>query len=685
MPTRAHHVHEIDDQGGPPALSRRAFLGGLGAGAVGLLIPALGWATTQAGGLIVPAATTSKNPYRLAMHVHSSFSEGVGSMYAQLTEAARTGHDLVFFTEHDWRRKGLDHLRRGIHFTGASEVEDPAGTWKWTNRVEGSPAARSQSWVSSPSSPTEPGHTLQVGVTAPTNGTTFNLFDGDDSTSSKGVRVNVSGQRLQLDVRLDQASANGWLELRLYFSFYPAVGGYPKGYRTLSYRFGTLTGRSRDASNPLLGIVWMPVPVGTWTTVELRPLDDLAAIFTELPAAADNATTAQIVTNNVVLTVGAGARSGGVGRGWFDRLRFLRDGAGAAGYDLQEQLIARYAAIFPTVRGHLGDEISRNDPHLQWLVGRPVPLDYDYAKWPNSVEVLKAINGVHQGGGLLQYNHPFGAEASGSFTDQNALLTQAVNLMKTCGAWPLLDLVEAGYQRRGTNTNMASLDTHLRLFDLLARARRYVTCTGCTDDHEGLIGSWSSRTNRYATGIWAPSLSDVDVKAARRPVARRGASRSRTAAPSTPWTSWSTAWCRWGRFPCARWRHWAVQLTCPTVPSGATAEFIRGVVDGNATDLTHRVTTFATASTANLRAGTVSRTVDTTSDCFVRAQIRNSAGTVVAFSNPIWLFRADPPGGIPANRRAPDVPPGTTTTTAPRPRRRPRRPPCPPAPSRTPR
>ena len=398
--------------------------------------------------------------------------------------------------------------------------------------------------------------------------------------------------------------------------------------------------------------------------MELRPLDDLTAIFTELPAAADNATTAQVVTNNIVLTVGAGARNGGVGRGWFDRLRFLRDGVGAAAYDLQEQLIARYATIFPTVRGHLGDEISRNDPHLQWLVGRPgadrLRLQ---AKWPNSVEVLKAINGVHQGGGLLQYNHPFGAEASGSFTDQNALLTQAVSLMKTCGAWPLLDLVEAGYQRRGTNTNMASLDTHLRLFDLLARARRYVTCTGCTDDHEGLIGSWSSRTNRYATGIWAPSLSDVDVKAA---------------------LASGQAWCLevedsgtvntidlmvdgvvpMGSVSVRPVATRTVQLTCPTVPSGATAEFIRGVVDGNDSDLTHRVTTFATATTADLRAGTVSRTVDTTSDCFVRVQIRNSGGTIVAFSNPIWLFRAEPPGGIPANRRAPDVPPGTTTTTA---------------------
>ena len=39
--------HDADDGGGPPELSRRVFIGGLGVGALGLLIPALGWATTQ--------------------------------------------------------------------------------------------------------------------------------------------------------------------------------------------------------------------------------------------------------------------------------------------------------------------------------------------------------------------------------------------------------------------------------------------------------------------------------------------------------------------------------------------------------------------------------------------------------------------------------------------------------------
>ena len=35
---------------------------------------------------------------------------------------------------------------------------------------------------------------------------------------------------------------------------------------------------------------------------------------------------------------------------------------------------------------------------------------------------------------------------------------------------------------------------------------------------------------------------------------------------------------------------------------------------------------------------------------FVRSQVLDSAGTVVGLSNPVWLLRSVPPGGIPAPR-----------------------------------
>ena len=43
--------------------------------------------------------------------------------------------------------------------------------------------------------------------------------------------------------------------------------------------------------------------------------------------------------------------------------------------------------------------------------------------------------------------------------------------------------------------------------------------------------------------------------------------------------------------------------------------------------------------------------VNTRKDSFVRTQVLDSTGTLVGLSNPVWLLRAAPPGGIPAPRQ----------------------------------
>jgi hypothetical protein len=55
---------------------------------------------------------------------------------------------------------------------------------------------------------------------------------------------------------------------------------------------------------------------------------------------------------------------------------------------------------------------------------------------------------------------------------------------------------------------------------------------------------------------------------------------------------------------------------------------------------------------SQLTGGPVTQRIDTGKDSFVRTQVLDSAGTVVGLSNPVWLLRATPPGGIPAPRRA---------------------------------
>ena len=494
------------------------------------------------------------------------------------------------------------------------------------------------------------GHALRLTVAAG-GATAMNGFDANDGSSGKSARCNVADQRIFIDVRVDQPSANAWLELRLHLSYYPDLPGYSRGYRSLTYRFGTQTGRTGTRATRCAAWCRVPCQSGTWTTLELRPVQDITGDLHRAPAAGRQHRPRRRRRRHV-MTVAAVARNGATAAGWFDRLRFVHDGAGQATYDLQRQMLQQYGPLFPTLQARMGDEIGRNPPHLNWLTGTPRPISYNPNTWPAQAEVRRAIDAVHAAGGVLQYNHPFGAEAGGSFTNQNALLTQARNLLMNSGAWPVLDLLETGYHRRGTGTNMASIETHLRLFDLMARAGRFVTATGVTDDHEGLVGSWSSRKNRFATGIWAPSLADGNVRNA----LLAGQAWCTEVQPSgtvdrlditvdgiVPMGSVSVQQRSTRR----------VQVKCPVVPSGGRAELVRGPVDYVSSDLTNRTTTFATATKAQLEAGTITRDVDTSSNCFVRVQIRNASGEIVAFSNPIWLLRSTPPGGIPPLRRAP--------------------------------
>ena len=87
------------------------------------------------------------------------------------------------------------------------------------------------------------------------------------------------------------------------------------------------------------------------------------------------------------------------------------------------------------------------------------------------------------------------------------------------------------------------------------------------------------------------------------------------------------------------------------LPSGSTVQVVRGPVDyagpGNPTSGTSVVSSFP-ASTFGT--GQASVSLDTSASRFFRVQVVDSAGTTVGISNPVWLLRSAPPGGIPAAR-----------------------------------
>jgi hypothetical protein len=94
-------------------------------------------------------------------------------------------------------------------------------------------------------------------------------------------------------------------------------------------------------------------------------------------------------------------------------------------------------------------------------------------------------------------------------------------------------------------------------------------------------------------------------------------------------------------------------ITATHLPSGSSVQVVQSPVDDGASlDPAARVV--AELPARAFRGGTSTVVLDTTRSCFARVQVVTSSGTVVAFSNPVWLLQQQPPVPVPAARRSPD-------------------------------
>src|SRR6187399_993016 len=108
---------------GEPTLSRRALLRAAAVGGLG--VPLLAGCTAPAR----PAAPVG-DPVSVAMHLHSSFSEGTASMATHLDQARRLGVDVLFWTDHDFRVSAQGYRRR-LGLAGPTDTEHGVElTWR---------------------------------------------------------------------------------------------------------------------------------------------------------------------------------------------------------------------------------------------------------------------------------------------------------------------------------------------------------------------------------------------------------------------------------------------------------------------------------------------------------------------------------------------------------------------------
>jgi hypothetical protein len=296
-------------------------------------------------------------------------------------------------------------------------------------------------------------------------------------------------------------------------------------------------------------------------------------------------------------------------------------------------------------------EISRQLPHLNWFGGDVVMTDYtgvghhQYAEFLASTVVPMA----HKAGGLVSYNHPFGYSAIPVLppSQQDALVSSVAKSFLGSGGTPAAlgcDLLEVGYKSRAG----VDLAHHMDLWDIMSRNAVFLTGNGTTDDHFGT--NWRGIHNNWITSAWAASTSQSHLLAA------MAAGRS--------WCGSITGYrgsldlmadgnCPMGSASVSTAGSRKLAVTATKVPSGGTVQVLQGDVDYAGTKgLSANTKVIASYPAEQLAKGAANLKVDNSTSSFVRTLVLEHSGEVVGASNPVWLLRSAPPGGIPAPRQA---------------------------------
>ena len=573
-------------------------------------------------------------PVGMGMHVHSGFSEQYGSMDSHLFEALQNQVPVIFWTDHDHRMAEYRY-RSVVHFTSLTSEATDGAPWIWTPRRIGPLKTCSGGIVSSPASPNDPvkGGSLAVMTQSSSGASATYGYYADSHQAGWNYHCNLYGQTITIDVLPQTVSSAGYLEFLLTSSYHPATNGRPAGYYTISYRFGgpgTPGSRSFSGTN---GVVYLPYTPGSWSTASFTPTDDIEAIWPDMQS--HDFASYSIVLNAVSL--------GDPVKGNFDYLRFARQyNNGDVPLQTQQQLMTAYAAVYPGVRQYQGMEISWLLPHISWFGGQPTispNIGTPSSKYPAFVQ--QQVAEIHSASGVASYNHPcgYGSGALLSSSDQDAVVAKLVTSLAANKLYGC-DLLEVGYYSRGG----CDLMHHLNLWDGLSRYGLFLTGTGTTDDHFG--NNWYGIRNNWICSVWAASQNETDLVSALRAGRSWSASLSRFRGTLDLLVDGTVPM---GSVSVSGVNSRQLQVIATGVPAGGSVQVVQGTVDytsngSNATDV-------ATYPADALSTGTVTLTVDTSISRFVRLNVFDSHGAIIAVSNPVWLLRENPPNGIPPARQ----------------------------------
>lgn len=600
---------------------RSVLLGGL-AGLSALLAPRAAVATIPRTAFAPASLTAAGMPSGLtpsvhAMHLHGSGSEGAASWSQQISQALNRGIDVLWPSDHDWRVEAADP-----EFGTSYAFTTLTGWMTW--KKQGVTTANTVDIVSvADGSPFAGRSALRAKVT-----TARGIASVTTLTTHDRLEGNVRGRRLSGDVLI----TNGALEITVNLSTH-AVGPLSLTYRLGDVAAGLLVRKPQDV------LISVPAPIGSWTNFDLVLLDDIRRAWPSIEAE-DNSING--------LTIGARA-SGSGAEVLLPRIDLPRDVTGATANLMHGEMLTRLGVAFPGLTIGNALEYSANGAaaHLNgFYANGPAPLLPDTYVDANTTRYPRTVaEAVHAAGGVVSLNHPAGTgELTLTDAQQSTLAISKANKLLR-GRLYGVDVVELGYEVRG---GLALERYLLHLGAMLWRDGWVFTATGVSDDHVGTDQSWL--INPVVTRIWGASSSLADQLTG----LRQGRAHV-TLLPQYAGDLWldldgvgmgsvlldpSTTGSR------------TLTVSATGLATGFTVDVYQGPVDYPGTTATSgNLQQISSLPATAYAAGAVSLTVGRDVPCYYLAVVRNAAGLIVGFTNPVWELKAKRTGRpIPAER-----------------------------------
>ena len=586
----------------------RGVLGGLAALTGAALFPARGAGAAPAA---AAGSFTGFSPVRAAMHVHGSWSEGLGSWEQQFTNASELV-DLMFMTDHDFRARANGYL---TSLQDIPMVETRTGK------------ARQQALTRS-------GVSVRLAVeSAGSAPATVGCAVQEKPTGWNRLRTSIAGHTIVHTFGTTRLTHGARYEVVVQLSLHPAYGRRPAGHFELRYRFRQGAAARALENGGLTGVVAAPVPAaGTVVTLDLTR--DVAALWPDM-LARDNCFggLALVVTSPLKGAVAdVAVKDLRIHRAENDEASVVRN---------QQEVLRTYGPRFPGLVVSTGVELSRSHPHVN-LLGVS-PRFPDQRGFTPGTAYRRMIADTHALGGVASYNHAFGSSGGPRLAPEAAAQKrrEVFAAMLADGLYGA-DVLEVAYEVRGGVDN----EEHLRLWDTFSRRGLFLTGNGANDDHSGQ--PWAVPGNGFQTGIWAPSTGTPDVMDALR--AGRAYAQHPGYWPGGQLDVLVDGALPMGAVQVRSTRSRSLAVSAVGLPEGSVVELVVGEVDHTGDDPSSVVAETLPASAFG-RSGTASWTLPTPTSCFARVQVRTSLGRIVGIGNPVWMLREEPAGGIPEARR----------------------------------